>query len=534
MSVLRSQVDVSGPAFQKNMQAYQGFRDEIGLASQQAVAGGSERAAQLHRSRGKMMPRERVSALLDPGTPFLEIGQLGAHGQYGDDVPSAGIITGVGIISGRACVVVSNDATVKGGTYYPMTIRKHIRAQQVARENGLPCVYLVDSGGAFLPLQEGIFPDENHFGTIFRNIAEMSALGLPQIAAVMGSCTAGGAYIPAMCDETVIVRDSGTIFLGGPQLVQAATGVVVDAQTLGGADVHTQRSAVADHYAVDDRHALSLVRDILAREPGNALPPPPLKPDMPLYDPAELAGIISMNPREPIPARDVLARLLDGSRLVQYRERWGTTIICGTGAIGGYPVGVLINDGVLFAESAQKATNFIELCCQRNIPLLFLHNINGFMVGEDYEAGGIARHGAKMVNAVSCARVPKFSLLIGGSYGAGNFAMCGRAFGPRLMGMWPNARTAVMGGEQAATVLALVRDAQLAKQGTPFSADELEAFKEPIRATYERSSHPLNAASKMWVDAVVDPIDTRSWLTLGLALAAGSPKEETKFGVFRM
>lgn len=534
MSVLRSQVDTQSDAFRNNKEAYGGFRDEIARASEQAIAGGSERASRLQRSRGKMLARERVSALLDPGTPFLEIGQLGAHAMYEGEVPCAGIITGVGMISGRPCVVVANDATVKGGTYYPITIRKHIRAQQVARENGLPCVYLVDSGGAFLPLQEEIFPDENHFGSIFRNIAEMSALGLSQIAAVMGSCTAGGAYIPAMCDETVIVRDSGTIFLGGPQLVQAATGVVVDAQTLGGADVHTRKSAVADHYAVDDRHALSLVRDILAREPGKALPAPPMKPEMPLYDPAELAGMVSMNPREPIPALGILARLLDGSRLVQYRERWGTTIICGTGAIGGYPVGVLINDGVLFSESAQKAANFIELCCQRKIPLLFLHNINGFMVGEEYEAGGIARHGAKMVNAVSCARVPKFSLLIGGSYGAGNFAMCGRAFGPRLMGIWPNARTAVMGGEQAATVLALVREAQLAKEGKSLTAEELEAFKEPVRAIYERSSHPLNAAAKMWVDAVVDPVDTRAWLTLGLALAAGSPTEETKFGVFRM
>ena len=534
MTVLRAPVDVGSDGFLANREAYDRFRDEIAQAQQTAVAGGSERAAEVHRSRGKMMPRERISALLDPGTPFLEIGQLGAHGMYSGDVASAGIITGVGVVSGRACVVVANDATVKGGTYYPITIRKHIRAQQVARENGLPCIYLVDSGGAFLPLQEDIFPDENHFGTIFRNIAEMSALGLPQIAAVMGSCTAGGAYIPAMCDETVIVKGNGTIFLGGPQLVQAATGVVVDAQALGGADVHTLHSAVAGHYAQDDRHALSLVRDIIAREPGKTLAPPPLEPEPPLYDPSELAGIVSMNPREPIRALPVLARLLDGSRFVQYRERWGPTIICGTGAIGGYPVGVLINDGVLFAESAQKAANFIELCAQRNIPLLFLHNISGFMVGEEYEAGGIARHGAKMVNAVSCARVPKFSLLIGGSYGAGNFAMCGRAFGPRFMGMWPNARTAVMGGEQAATVLALVREAQLEKEGKPFTPEEIEAFKQPIRDTYERSSHPLNAAAKMWVDAVVDPADTRAWLTLGLALAAGSPQEETRFGVFRM
>ena len=534
MSILRCPVDVRSASFRANREAYDRLCEEIGEARRQATAGGSERASQVHRARGKMMPRERISALLDPGTPFMEIGQLGAHAMYGGEVACGGIITGVGMVAGQACVVVANDATVKGGTYYPITIRKHIRAQQVARENGLPSIYLVDSGGAFLPLQEDIFPDEQHFGKIFRNIAEMSAMGLPQIAAVMGSCTAGGAYIPAMCDETIIVRGNGTIFLGGPQLVQAATGVVVDAQALGGADVHTRSSAVADHYAVDDHHAISLVRDIVARNPGSPPPPPPMTPEMPLYDPAELTGILSMNPREPIRAQAVLARLLDGSRLVQYRERWAPTIICGTGAIGGYPVGVLINDGVLFAESAQKAANFIELCCQRDIPLLFLHNISGFMVGEEYEAGGIARHGAKMVNAVSCARVPKFSLLIGGSYGAGNFAMCGRAFGPRLMGMWPNARTAVMGGEQAATVLSLVREAQLEKEGKPFTSEEIEAFKQPIRDAYERSSHPLNAAAKLWVDAVVDPADTRAWLTLGLALAAGSPKEATQFGVFRM
>jgi 3-methylcrotonyl-CoA carboxylase beta subunit len=534
MSVLPSRIDTTAAAFRTNAETYDGLRADIDRAREQAVAGGGERARETHRSRGKMMPRERVSALLDMGTPFLEIGQLGGNGLYDDGVPSGGIITGVGVVSGRACVVVANDATVKGGTYYPITIRKHIRAQQVARENGLPCVYLVDSGGAFLPLQEEIFPDEQHFGRIFRNIAEMSALGLPQISAVMGSCTAGGAYIPAMSDETVIVRDNGTIFLGGPQLVKAATGEEVDAQSLGGADVHTGSSAVADHYANDERHALSLVRQILAREPGTTPAAPPMTPEEPLHDPEELPGIISMNPREPIPAREVLARLLDGSRFTEYRQRWGSTIICGTGAIGGFPVGVLINDGVLFSESAQKAANFIELCSQRNIPLLFLHNINGFMVGREYEAGGIARHGAKMVNAVSCARVPKFSLLIGGSYGAGNFAMCGRAFGPRFMGMWPNARTAVMGGEQAATVLSLVRESQLAKQGKDFPESEAEAFRQPIRDAYESSSHPLNAAGRMWVDAVVDPVDTRAWLSLGLSLAAGSPREETRFGVFRM
>lgn len=534
MPVLTSPADPASAAAMRNRQAYDAQRAAVERARRAAVAGGGADAQDRHRARGKLPARERISRLLDPGTPFLEVGQLGAHDVYGDAVPSAGIVTGVGMVEGRLCAVVANDATVKGGSYYPLTVRKHIRIQQIARENGLPCLYLVDSGGAFLPMQDDLFPDEQHFGRIFRNIAEMSALGLPQIAAVLGQCTAGGAYVPAMSDETVIVRDTGTIYLGGPQLVQAATGEVVDAQALGGAEVHTRRSAVADHLAQDDPHALAQVREIVARTHAPAPPPPPLRPEPPLHDPAEIPGIISANPREPIPARAILARLLDGSRLVEYRERYGPTIVCGTGAVGGYPVGVLINDGVLFSESAQKAANFIELCSQRGIPLLFLHNISGFMVGEAYEAGGIARHGAKMVNAVSCARVPKFSLLVGGSYGAGNFAMCGRAFGPRLMGMWPNARTSVMGGEQAATVLALVREAQLAKAGKPWSADEQEAFKAPVREAYEQRSHPVYAAARLWVDAVVDPVETRAWLTLGLAMAAGSPREETRFGVFRM
>ena len=532
--ILRSQVDTSSGAFRRNREAYDAQRASIDAARAAALAGGGPEAQQLHRSRGKILARERISRLLDPGTPFMEVGQLGGHRVYDDAVASAGIVTGVGMVTGRLCAIVANDATVKGGTYYPLTVRKHWRMQQIARENGLPCIYLVDSGGAFLPLQDDLFPDEDHFGRIFRNIAELSALGLPQIAAVMGQCTAGGAYIPAMSDETIIVRETGTIYLGGPQLVQAATGEIVDAQALGGADLHTRRSAVADHFAVNDEHALDLVREILGRTPAAAAPPPPVAPEPPLHDPAEIAGIIGANPREPIRAREILARLLDGSRLVEYRERWGTTILCGTGAIGGYPVGVLVNDGVLFSESAQKAANFIELCSQRGIPLLFLHNISGFMVGESYEAGGIARHGAKMVNAVSCARVPKFSLLIGGSYGAGNFAMCGRAFGPRLMAMWPNARTSVMGGEQAATVLALVREAQLRKRGKPFPPEEMEAFKQPIRESYEQRSNPVYAAARIWVDAVIDPVETRAWLTLALAMAAGAPREDTRFGVFRM
>ena len=528
MTVLRSDVMPDTAGFQANLAAFALAEAPIAEA-RAAILAGAERS-----KAGKPPVRTRIARLLDPGSPFVEIGQFGAWGMYGETIPAAGIVTGIGMVAGRLAVVVANDAGVKGGTYYPITIRKHIRAQQIARENGLPCVYLVDSGGAFLPMQDEIFPDENQFGTIFRNIAEMSAMGLPQIAAVMGSCTAGGAYIPAMCDETVIVRGTGTIFLGGPQLVQAATGVVVDAETLGGADLHTRRSAVADHLAENDEHALRIVREILARAPGRRAAPPPHAPEAPLYDPAELPGLINANPREPIRAREILARLLDGSRFEEYRARWGETILCGTAAIGGYPVGVLINDGVLFSESAQKATNFIEICSQRGIPLLFLHNISGFMVGEEYEAGGIARHGAKMVNAVSCAAVPKFSVLIGGSHGDGNFAICGPGLRPRLMAMWPNARTSVMGGEQAATVLALVREGQLERQGKAFSPEEREAFRAPILQDYERCSHPLHAAARLWVDGIITPGQTRDWLALGLAMAAGAPARETRFGVFRM
>lgn len=525
----------AGPADQRPVgEGYGRHRRAVAEARRIAIAGGSSASVDRHRRRGKLIARERISQLLDPGTPFMEIGQLAGHGLYDEPVPSGGLVTGIGMVEGRLAMVMANDATVKGGAYYPITVKKQIRAQQVARENGLASIYLVDSGGAFLPLQEDLFPDENHFGRIFRNIAEMSAIGLPQIAAVMGSCTAGGAYIPAMCDETVIVRGTGTIFLGGPQLVQAATGEIVDAQTLGGADVHTTSSAVADHLARDDHHAIALVRAILARTPARPLPAPPLTPQEPSRTPSTIAGLIPTDSRQRIPSREILDRLLDAGRFEEYRARYGTTIICGTAAIGGYPVGIVMNDGVLFSPSAQKAANFIELCCQRDVPLLFLHDISGFMVGREYEADGIARHGAKMVNAVSTARVPKFSLLIGGSYGAGNFAMCGRAFGPRLMAMWPNARTSVMGGEQAATVLSLVREEHMRKAGCSFTIEERRAFEAPVRDAYERASHPVNAAARLWVDAVIDPVDTREWLTLALAMAAASPKEETRFGVFRM
>ncbi|MGV3572372.1 MAG: carboxyl transferase domain-containing protein [Ramlibacter sp.] len=534
MAILGSPVRPAGAGFAANLAAYRALWQHVEAVRGSAVAAGTPKARDAHAARNKLLPRQRIDAVLDPATAFLEIGQLAAHDLHDGEVPSAGLITGVGIVEGRPCMLMANDATVKGGTYYPLTIRKQIRAQAIARENALPCIYLVDSGGAFLPLQEDIFPDENHFGRIFRNIAEMSALGIRQIAAVLGSCTAGGAYIPAMCDETVIVEGNGTIYLGGPHLVQAATGEVVDHQSLGGADVHTRLSGVADHYAHDELHALAIVRDIVARPGPARMASPPLAPVPPRHDPAELQGLVPANPKQPIPAREILARILDGSELAMYRERYGPTLLCGTGAIGGYPVGVLINDGVLMSESAQKAANFIELCSQSDIPIVFLHNISGFMVGVSHEQGGIAKDGAKMVNAVSTARVPKFSVIVGGSYGAGAYAMCGRAFGPRLMAMWPNARTSVMGGEQAATVLALVRQEQLARQGRPFPPEEAEAFKQPVRDRYAAESTALHAASRLWVDAVIDPADTRSWLAMGLALAAGSPRQETRFGVFRM
>lgn len=534
MTTLVSKLRAGGPTWERNLAAYDVLRREVAEVRAQAIAGGGAKALATHASRGKLTARERIHRLLDAGTPFVEVGQLAGHGLYSDAVPSGGIVTGIGRVRGRLCMVMANDATVKGGTYYPITIKKQLRAQAIARENALPSIYLVDSGGAFLPMQEDIFPDEHHFGRIFRNIAEMSAMKLPQIAAVMGSCTAGGAYIPSMCDETVIVKGTGTIFLGGPQLVQAATGEVIDAEALGGADVHTRLSGVADHFANDDLQALAMVRDIVARPRLSSDLSPPSTPREPHYDPAELAGVVNANPKEPISATEILARLLDASYFVPYRERFGPTLMCGTGEIGGFPVGVLINDGVLYSESAQKAANFIELCSQIGVPLLFLHNIAGFMVGREYEAGGIAKNGAKMVNAVSTTRVPKFSLLIGGSYGAGNFAMCGRAFGPRLMGMWPNARTSVMGGEQAATVLATVRQDQLRKAGNAMSPVEVEAFKDPIRKHYADHSSAVYSASRLWVDSVVDPSDTRAWLTLGLSMAQAAPREDTRFGVFRM
>ncbi len=497
--------------------------------------GGGEASRARHLSRGKLLPRERVRRLLDIGSPFLELSQLAAWEMYGNQVPAAGIITGIGRISGRECVIVANDATVKGGTYFPMTVKKHVRAQEIAQQNRLPCVYLVDSGGAFLPLQAEVFPDRDHFGRIFFNQARMSAEGIPQIAVVMGSCTAGGAYVPAMADESIIVRNQGTIFLAGPPLVKAATGEVVSAEELGGADVHARQSGVADHYALNDEHALDLARRIVShlnmkKTPGLEV----REPREPSYPASELHGIVPADARKPFDAREVIARIVDASELDEFKPLYGTTLVCGFAHIHGYPVGVVANNGILFSESALKGAHFIQLCAQRGIPLVFLQNITGFMVGKKYEAEGIARNGAKMVTAVSCARVPKFTVIIGGSFGAGNYGMCGRAYSPRFLWMWPNARISVMGGEQAASVLAQVKRDGLEKSGKAWTAEDEEAFKAPIRTQYETQGHPYYASARLWDDGVIDPVDTRMVLGLGLSAALNAPIETTRFGVFRM
>ncbi|MGH6816002.1 MAG: carboxyl transferase domain-containing protein [Hyphomicrobiaceae bacterium] len=497
--------------------------------------GGSQEARQRHLSRGKLLARDRIDALLDPGTPFLELSQLAAYGMYGGDVPAAGIVTGIGRVSDQECMIVANDATVKGGTYYPVTVKKHVRAQEVAEINRLPCIYLVDSGGAFLPLQDEVFPDRDHFGRIFYNQANMSAKGIPQIAVVMGSCTAGGAYVPAMSDEAIIVKNQGTIFLGGPPLVKAATGEEVAAEDLGGADVHTRLSGVADRFAENDSHALYLARQIVANL--NRTKPAQIKvrtPEEPLYDPAEIAGIIPVDTRKPYDVREAIARIVDGSRLDEFKVRYGTTLVTGFAHLHGYPVGIVANNGILFSESALKGAHFIELCAQRRIPLVFLQNIAGFMVGRKYENQGIAKDGAKMVTAVACARVPKFTVLIGGSFGAGNYGMCGRAYSPRFLWMWPNARISVMGGEQAAGVLATVRRDGFAAQGKDWPEAEEEAFKAPIRQQYETQGHPTYATARLWDDGIIDPRDTRRVLALGISAALNAPIEETGFGVFRM
>jgi acetyl-CoA carboxylase carboxyltransferase component len=533
--VLPTAVDPASTAFQANRAHWEAQRALLAERLAWARAGGGPQAVQRHRARGKLLARERIDALVDPGTAFLEFSPLAAWDLYDGEAPAAGIVTGLGVVRGTEVVVVANDATVKGGTYYPLTVKKHLRAQEMAAENHLPCFYLVDSGGAFLPLQDQVFPDRDHFGRIFYNQAQMSAAGIPQIAAVMGSSTAGGAYVPAMSDETIIVRGTGTIFIGGPPLVKAATGEDVTAEDLGGADVHTRLSGVADYLAEDDRHALALLRDVAGRLfrprylPWDVLP---LRP--PRYDPAELYGVVPADPRQPYDVHEVLARLLDDSRFAEFKARYGTTLVCGWGRLWGYPIGVLANNGVLFADSALKGAHFIELCCQRKIPLLFLQNITGFMVGRESENRGLARDGAKLVMAVANAQVPRFTVIIGGSYGAGNYGMCGRGYSPRQLWLWPSARTAVMGGEQAADVLVTVRRDQLRSRGQTLGGEEERALREPLLAKYERESSPYYSTARLWDDGILDPPDTRLALALGLAAATRAPVPETRFGVFRM
>ena len=535
MTVLKSALSTRSPEFQANRAALEALVADLRAKVAEVKAGGGRKARDKHLARGKLLPRERVRTLLDIGSPYLELSQLAAWDMYGNEVPSAGLITGIGRISGRECMVVCNDATVKGGTYYPITVKKHLRAQEVAQENHLPCVYLVDSGGANLPNQDEVFPDRDHFGRIFYNQANMSARGIPQIAVVMGSCTAGGAYVPAMSDESIIVRNQGTIFLGGPPLVKAATGEEVSAEDLGGADTHSRTSGVTDHYAANDAHALAIARRVVANL--NRVKRHDLElsaPRDPLYDPAEIYGIVPADTKTPYDAREVIARLVDGSEFDEFKALYGTTLVCGFARLMGYPVGIVANNGILFSESALKGAHFVELCSQRGIPLVFLQNITGFMVGRKYEAGGIAKDGAKMVTAVACAKVPKFTVILGGSFGAGNYGMCGRAYGPRLMWMWPNARISVMGGEQAANVLATIRRDALAARGDGWTDEDEAAFKAPILEQYERQGHPTYASARLWDDGIIDPLDTRMSLALGISAALNAPAEPTRFGVFRM
>lgn len=530
-----SKVDTTSAEFLSNREAMGALVTDLRARVSEVIAGGGERARNKHIARGKLLPRERVRLLLDPGTAFLEFSQLAAYAEYGGNVPSAGVITGIGRVSGCECVIVANDATVKGGTYYPLTVKKHLRAQEIAAQNNLPCLYMVDSGGAFLPLQDEVFPDRNHFGQIFYNQANMSAAGIPQIASVMGSCTAGGAYVPAMCDESIIVANQGTIFLGGPPLVKAATGEVVSAEDLGGADVHSRTSGVTDHYAQSDADAIRIMRDLVARLNRRKAPAVKLRPSAaPKFALDELYGVVSADTRKPYDVREVIARIVDDSEFDEFKQLYGTTLVCGFAHLYGMPVGIIANNGILFSESSLKGAHFIELCCQRKIPLLFLQNITGFMVGQKYEAGGIAKDGAKLVTAVATARVPKLTLIIGGSFGAGNYGMCGRAYNPRFLFMWPNARISVMGGEQAANVLAQVRRDGLELRGESWSDDDEEAFKAPIRDTYEAQGHPYYATARLWDDGIIDPADTRRVLGLALAAALNAPIEDTRFGVFRM
>jgi acetyl-CoA carboxylase carboxyltransferase component len=520
VAVLETRADRAADGYAANRARMEELVAELHERSARVAAGGGPAAIEKHRARDKLLARERVERLLDPGSSFLELNALAACDLYGGDAPAAGIVTGIGVVEGVECVVVANDATVKGGTYYPLTVKKHLRAQEVAEQNSLPCIYLVDSGGAFLPMQDEVFPDRDHFGRIFFNQARMSAKGIPQIAVVMGSCTAGGAYVPAMSDETVIVRGTGTIFLGGPPLVKAATGEEVSAEELGGADVHSRISGVTDHYAVSDEHALALARSIVANL-NRRKPDPPwevLPPEEPLYDPSELYGIVPEDYARGYDVREVLARIVDGSRLHEFKALYGETLVCGFARIEGFPVGILANNGVLFSESALKGAHFIQLACKRKIPLVFLQNITGFMVGKEYEAGGIAKDGAKLVTAVACAEVPKFTVIVGGSFGAGNYGMCGRAYGPRQLWMWPNARISVMGGEQAATVLSTVG----------------RSDPDEIRAKYEREGNPYHSTARLWDDGIIDPADTRTVLARGISASLNAAIPETRFGVFRM
>jgi acetyl-CoA carboxylase carboxyltransferase component len=519
VAVLSSQVERASSDFVRRQERMEQLVAELRERTGQIARGGGERATERHRSRGKLPARERIDRLCDPDTAFLELSALAAWELYDGQAPAAGIVTGIGVVEGRECVIVANDATVKGGTYFPLTVKKHLRAQEIAEQNHLPCIYLVDSGGAFLPLQDEVFPDRDHFGRIFFNQARMSAKGIPQIAAVMGSCTAGGAYVPAMSDETIIVRGTGTIFIGGPPLVKAATGQDVTAEELGGADVHARRSGVADHYATSDEHALALVRQVVRHLEGRKhFPWDVTEPELPVADPGELYGLIPEDYRQQVDPRELIARIVDGSRFDEFKQLYGETLVTGFARIEGFPVAILANNGVLFAESAQKGAHFIELACKRKLPLVFLQNITGFMVGVEYEAGGIARDGAKLVTAVACAEVPKFTVIVGGSFGAGNYGMCGRAYGPRQLWMWPNARISVMGGEQAATVLTMVGDAD---------PDE-------IRAKYEAEGNPYHSTARLWDDGIIDPLDTRRVLALGISAALNAPIPETTFGIFRM
>ncbi len=535
MTILQSKINPRSDEFQANHQAMANavadLREKVELIHQ----GGGPEYQKRHTDRGKLLPRERINKLLDEGSPFLEIGQFAAYNVYDEDVHAAGVVAGIGRVSGTECMIIANDATVKGGSYYPLTVKKHLRAQEIAETNRLPCIYLVDSGGANLPRQDEVFPDRDHFGRIFYNQARMSADGIPQIAVVMGLCTAGGAYVPAMADESIIVRNQGTIFLAGPPLVKAATGEVVSAEDLGGADVHCKTSGVADHYAENDAHALEITRRCIANL--NRRKPVPVEirePRAPLYNPDEIYGIVGTDLRKQFDVRDVIARIVDGSEFDEFKRYYGSTLVTGFAHIHGYPVGIIANNGILFSESAQKGAHFIELCCQRNIPLLFLQNITGFMVGQKYEAEGIAKHGAKMVMAVACANVPKITVLIGGSYGAGNYGMCGRAYDPRFLWMWPNARIAVMGGEQAAGVLAQVKQEQSERAGKSLGDDEVAAIKQPILEQYERQGHPYYSSARLWDDGVIDPAQTREVLGLALSAALNAPIEPTRFGVFRM